>query len=247
MKDFLAILGKALLWAAGVSAAVFVVALIGPAMLGGPGSHQAFILAFLLAPAAFPLVLLAAIALQYRRAGRFGAVGRAAYAIALAVMLVPAAMSVYFVASFDIKLDFAGMSREERFRNAAALTEEERRLRESTHFDLRVRVENPRFPPVYTGVLVTDLASTGLFRTVNESTSPETADLVASVTGSYYGDKQGASFTLRRADGKGGAIQLKVYYIVGGFGARLVDHPQYLDRLAVETIRAVETLQAAAP
>jgi hypothetical protein len=96
-------------------------------------------------------------------------------------------------------------------------------------------------------VLVTGLASTGLFRTVDERVTPENADLVATVTGSYYGDRQGLSFALRRADRPVGEVQIKVYYNVGGIFTQMSGRRQYLDRLAMEVIRAVETLQAAAP
>jgi hypothetical protein len=247
VKELVAILGKALLWGAGISAVVFVLAFIGPLMVGGPGAHQAPLAAFLFAPVAFPLVLLVVYVLQYRRALRLSGAGKSGYAVVLVLLLIPAVSAARFLASLDLPVDTARYGRQERFRHAAPMTDDERRLRESTHFDLRVRVENPRFPPVYTGVLVTDLAATGLFRVVDARVTPETADLVATVTGSYYGDKQGLSFTLRRADGQANELQLKVYYIVGGIFSQLSDRRQYLDRLAVEVIRAVQTLQATTP
>ena len=247
MNEFFVILGKAILWAVGTSAVVFAIAFIGPLMIGGPGAHQAPLGAFLFTPAAFPLVLLVATVIQFRRAGRLGGAGHAAYGITLALMLVPAVMAFRFLATLNFTIDTAGYSHKERFLHAAALTDDERRSRDSAHFDLRVRVENPRFPPVYTGVLVTDLAATGLFGAVDERVTPETADLVATVTGSYYGDEQGLSFALRRADRPAGEVQIKVYYTVGGIFTPMSDRRQYLDRLAVEVIRAVEALQAAAP
>ena len=242
VKDFLAILGKALLWAIGTSAVVFVVTFIGPLIIGGPGAHQGPLGAFILAPMAFPLVLLLAYLLQYRRALRLAGAGKAAYAVVFVILLVPAVSATRFLARLHLSIDTAGYSRKERLLHAAAITDDERRLRDSTHFDFGVRVENPRFPPVYTGVLVTDLTATRLFRAVDERMTMENAKLVASVTGSYYGDRQGLSFTLRRTDGQAAPVQLKVFYTVGGIFSQMGDRRQYLDRLAVELIRAVRTL-----
>jgi hypothetical protein len=42
-------------------------------------------------------------------------------------------------------------------------------------------------------------------------------------------------------------VQLRVYYTVGGIFSAMGDRRQCLDRLAVEVIRAVETLQAGTP
>ena len=241
MKELAAILGRALLWAVGASAVVFAVAFIGPMLIGGSPLG-----AFLLGPTAFPPALLIAAVLQYRRALRLGGAAKAAYAIVLGLLLVPAVPAARSLATLDLSIDTAAHTRATRLLHAAPMTADERQVRESTHFDLHVRVENPRFPPVYTGVLVTDLATTGLFRIVDDGGAPDTADLVATVTGSYYGDKAGLSFTLGRADGRSSPVQLKVYYTVGGVFTAIGDRRQYLDRLAVEVIRAVETLQAGA-
>jgi hypothetical protein len=241
MKELVAILGRALLWAFGAAAVVFAVLFIGPMLIGGSP-----LAAFLLAPMAFPPALFVASVLQYRRALRLAGTAKAAYAVVLALILIPAVPAARFLAKLDLSIDTAAFGRERRLVHAPPVTDDERRLRESTHFDLRVRVENPRFPPVYTDALVTDLAATGLFHTVDESVIPETKDLVATITGQYYGDKTGQSFTLRRADGRASAVQLKVYYTVGGIFSAMGDRRQYLERLA-EVIRAVETLQAGAP
>ena len=243
MKELVAIVARTLLWAVGVSAMVFAVFFVGPMMIGGSPLG-----AFLLAPTAFPPALLVASLLQYRRALRLGGAAKAAYLVVLALVLIPAVPAARFLATLDLSINTTAYSRERRLLHAAPMTDDERRLRESTHFDLRVRVENPRFPPVYADALVTDLGATGLFRTVDDgNTTPETADLVATVTGQYYGDKAGQSFTLRRADGRASAVQLRVYYTVGGIFSAMGDRRQYLDRLAVEVIRGVETLQAGTP
>jgi hypothetical protein len=242
MKELVAILARALLWAVGVSAMVFAVFFIGPMMIGGSPLG-----AFLLAPTAFPPALFVASVLQYRRALRLDGAAKAAYLVVLALVLIPAVPAARFLATLDLSINTTAYSREQRLLHAAPMTDDERRLRESTHFDLRVRVENPRFPPVYAEALVTDLGAIGLFRTVDERVTPETADLVATVTGQYYGDKTGQSFTLRRADGRASAVQLRVYYTVGGIFSAMGDRRQYLDRLAVEVIRSVETLQTGTP
>ena len=242
MKEFVAILGRALLWAIGASAVVFAIFFFGPMLIGGSP-----LAAFLLAPTAFPPALLVASVLQYRRALRLGGAAKAAYAVVVALVLIPAVPAARFLAKLDLSVDTAAFSRARRLLHAPPMTDDERRLRESTHFDLRVRIENPRFPPVYAGALVTDLAATGLFRAVDQRVTLETADLVATVTGQYYGDKTGQSFTLRRAEDEASAVQLRVYYTVGGIFSALGDRRQYLDRLAVEVIRAVETLQAGMP
>ena len=242
MKELVAILGRAMLWAVGASAVVFTVFFIGPMLIGGSP-----LAAFVLAPMAFPPALFIVSVLQYRRALRLDGAAKAVYAVVLALVLIPGVPAARFLAKLDLSINTAASGRAQRLLHASPMTDDERRLRESTHFDLQVRVENPRFPPVYTGVLVTDLRATGLFRIVDESVTPETADLVAAVTGSYYGDKQGLSFTLRRTDGQASPVQLKVYYTVGGIFSAMGDRRQYLDRLAVEVIRAVATLQSGTP
>jgi hypothetical protein len=69
------------------------------------------------------------------------------------------------------------------------------------------------------------------------------ADLIATVTGVYYSTKQGARFTLASAVDPENTVSVNVYYSVGGLTSRLVDRPQYINRLAVEVIHAVNQLQ----
>jgi hypothetical protein len=106
MKELVAVLGRALLWAVGASAVVFAVFFIGPMMIGGSP-----LAAFLLAPMTFPPALFVASVLQGRRALRLGGAAKAAYAVILALVLVPAVPAARFLATLDLSIDTAAFSR----------------------------------------------------------------------------------------------------------------------------------------
>ena len=71
-----------------------------------------------------------------------------------AMRLRSAEKVIYAAAQFftrlDLSIDTARYCRAERPRRAPPIPDNERHQRQSTHFDLRVGVDNPRFPPVYT-------------------------------------------------------------------------------------------------
>jgi hypothetical protein len=243
MKGFFAILGRAILWSLGTSLTVFAVAFIGPLLMGGPGAHQGPLGAFYFAPIAFRIVLPIGYILQYRRALDLDGAGKATYLVVLALILLQAVSPARIIAALDLSIDLAGYSREERLQHAPALNEQERSLRESTQLDLRVGVQNLRFPPVYTNKLVSDLDETGLFQVVKELAQMEDVDLVATVTGTYWGDKNGQRFTLRWAKDGSAEEEVRVYYTIGGIMSGAKDRRQYIDRLAIEVIQAVRALQ----
>jgi hypothetical protein len=74
------------------------------------------------------------------------------------------------------------------------LNAEERALIRSRRFDVQVGVDGGTFPPIYRTRLIDDLGRTGLFTAVAAARDTQSADLIASVTGTYYGDKAGHSF-----------------------------------------------------
>ncbi len=246
MRDFLSISGKALVVACGVAFAIFVLAFVGPLLIGGPGAHQAPLAAFFYAPGVFFLAFVVALVVQVRAALRLNIGGKIAYFVLLVLFLVPTVNIVGVVSGivpvgWVRNADFKAYSKSERLKHIPPLSEEERRLLQSSHFNIRIGVVNPKFPAVYTRSLVDDLKKTGLFDEVAALDQMGKVDLIATVKGTYYGDKEGQRFTLQPADGPGKEVSIKVFYILGGLLAS-GEQQQYLDRLSVALVNTVPEL-----
>ncbi len=244
MHDFLKILGISFRAAGGLAILVFIVAFFGPLLIGGPGAHQGPLGAFIYAPAAFFLVFFVALLIQFRRALRLSTGWKFAYFVLLLLSLIPAARIVGFISEIDFvksvrNIDLKSYSKSERLKHIPPLTDDEGRLLKSTHFNMRVVVVNPRMPVAYTRSLIDDLKKTDLFDEVAEFGQMGKADLIATLTGGYYGDKGGQSFTLKPPDGPGKEVPIKIYYTLGGVLSGGEEKKQYLDRLSVTLINVV--------
>ncbi len=247
MREFLKILGWSFGAAGGLASFVFILAFFGPLLIGGPGAHQGPLGAFIYAPATFFLVFVIASLIQIRRALRLSIGGKFAYFGLLALFLIPTARIVGFISEIDFvksvrNIDLKSYSKSERLKHIPPLTDDERRLLRSTHFNIRVGVVNPSAPVVYTRSLIRDLKKTGLFDEVAEFGQMGKADLIATLTGGYYGDKAGQSFTLKPPGGPGKEISIRIYYTLGGLLSGGGEQNQYLDRLSVALINAVPEL-----
>ena len=242
MRDLLGILGRALGWASGLAVLVFILAFLGPIIIGGPGAHQAPLAAFILAPVTFPLAFVITLLIQIRRALRLSIGGKFAYFVLLALFLIPTTHVVRFFSEMDFRsIDFKAYTRAERLKHIPPLTKDERLLLQSTHFNIRVGVVNPGSLPVYTRSFIDDLRKTGLFDDVAEFAQMDRADMIATGKKSFYSDKYGKIFTLQPPDGPGKEVRIEIYYTLGGlmgYGER----KQYLDRLSVKLINTVQEL-----
>jgi hypothetical protein len=234
VKGVFASLGWALLF----GCLVFLLLFLSPLLFGGPGAHQAWLLAFLLGPRAFlfaiPIMLI--LTFWWPR-------------LRWVLLLATAAIPIWYRAS---------MPRVDPREHVVPLSAEELQLRNAAHFAMSVAVENPRcagpdcppvgtrFYPVYTATLISDLRATGLFDQVGALGEVRSPDLVARLEGAYYGDMQGQSFALHLTRSPDRDEHVKVVYVVGGMLSG-GERPRYLDRLAVETIRKVRALTAARP
>jgi hypothetical protein len=75
---------------------------------------------------------------------------------------------------------------------------------------------------------------------VGYASETATPDLIATVTGQYFQPETGVSFSLAPAADTTRTMSIDVHYERGRSTASSADRDSYLDRLAVETIRAVE-------
>lgn len=123
---------------------------------------------------------------------------------------------------------------------APPLTQSERELLESTHFDMTVAVVDPNGDLARTNSLIRDLAGTGLFDDVVASNDASDTDLVVTVDRSSI-DRGGArSFTLARMDDAD--ISITVNYNRLSFMTAARAGERQHDRLALEVIKAVTQL-----
>jgi hypothetical protein len=163
----------ALTWAFGTATLVFLVMFATPLVIGGPGAHQAPLLAFILTPIIFVITL--ALTLIWPRLG-----------------LVAIVACLLFPAWYYVKMP----PRDSRASTLVPLSDAERALVRSRHFEARVAVDGGKAYPIYREQLINDLRQTGLFSLVTPVEETPSAELIAIVTGSYYGDKTGHSFSL---------------------------------------------------
>jgi hypothetical protein len=212
-------IGVALIWSVGAATFAFIVVFVTPLIIGGPGSHQAPLLAFLLSPAVFLVTL--ALALVRPRLG-----------------LVTIAATLLFPAWY-----YVNMPPRDPQATLAPLTADERALVHSRHFDLRVGVDRGKAYPIYQANLVDDLDRTGLFKSVTSLEDAAPADLIATVTGSYYGDKTGHSFSLQWPRQPERRVGVKVWhYASDGPFLYASRHRLLVDRLALEVVRQMDAL-----
>jgi hypothetical protein len=237
------IIKRAALWGLIAGGVFLAVGFLTPIILGGQGSHQSPLAGILLAPAGFMIGATLGGLAGIQRARGLPAWAKIVYGLALVVLAERTFAAVQFSGPILVKLATAPIaSQADRMRFAAPLTEAERALLERTHFTLTLGVANPKFEPVYTDSLIADFVQTGLFDHVTREGRTRAADLVATMRGKYYGDKLGQYFTLSPANEPGRGIDVKVHYTTGGIFAAVGDRRQYLDRLAVETIKAANAL-----
>jgi hypothetical protein len=209
----------ALKWACGAATFAFMVMFLTPLVMGGPGAHQAPLLAFLLTPIFFVVTFI--LALVWSRLGLIAIV---------ASLLYPA---WYYVQRPPRELQGA----------LAPLNAEEQALVQSRHFEARVAVDGGKFPPIYRANLVEDLRRTGLFSAVEATEDSRSADLIATVTGSYYGDKTGHSFSLRWSQRPERSVSVKLWhYASDGPLLYASRHRLQVRRLALEVVRQMDAL-----
>ena len=209
----------ALKWACGAAALAFMVLFLTPLVIGGPGAHQAPLLAFLLTPFIFVATLL--LTLVWSRLG-----------------LIVIAASLLYPAWYYVQVP-------PRARQATLvpLNAEEQALVRSRHFEARVAVDGGRFPPIYRANLIEDLGRTRLFSAVDAVEDASSANLIATVTGSYYGDKTGHSFSLRWPQQPERSVSVKVWhYASDGPFLYASRHRLQVERLALEVVRQMDAL-----
>jgi hypothetical protein len=191
-----------------------------PLVIGGPGAHQAPLLAFILTPIIFVATLL--FALVWSRLG-----------------LIVIAVSLLYPAWYYVNMP----PRSSQASALVPLSEEERTLMRSRHFDARVAVDRGRSYPIYRDNLVSDLRQTGLFSSVNPIEETPSAELIALVTGSYYGGKTGHSFSLRWARRPDRRVNVKMwFYASDGPLLYASRHRLEVERLALEVVRQMDAL-----
>jgi hypothetical protein len=209
----------ALKWACGAAALAFTVLFLTPLVIGGPGAHQAPVLAFFLTPIIFVATLL--FTLVWSRLG-----------------LIVIAASLLYPAWY-----YVHMPTRERQATLVPLNAEQQALVRSRHFEARVAVDGGRFPPIYRANLIEDLSRTRLFSAVGAVEDAPSADLIATVTGSYYGDKTGHSFSLRWPQQPERSVSVKVWhYASDGPLLYASRHRLQVERLALEVVRQMDAL-----
>lgn len=245
MKQTIAVIGTAFLWALLGSGILFALAFVWPLLIGGKGSHQGPLMAFAIAPAAFLLIFFVALVLQIRRAAALPTSGQIVCGGCLLVLVGPAvavALGGVKVAQEYVSWTASRQSFNERMAGAPALSPDERAMVErSAPLDLKVAVEPGSYTPVHAKGLANDLRAAGVFAQVAPVEQIDAPDLIAIVTGNPFGDRAGAVFRLNRAATAGAGVDVKVTYYVGGL-LSTAERTQYLDRLGVESLRAVQGL-----
>ncbi len=200
----------------------FLVAFVAPLVIGGPGAHQAPLAAFFITPIIFVMTL--ALTLLWPR-----------------LVIVTIVASLLYPAWYYHK-----MPPRQPDHVLAALNHEERAVVQSRHFDLRVAVDGGRFPEVYRRGLVSDLGQTGLFTEIGRIEEIHLPDLIATVTGSHYGDQEGHRFSLHWTRHPERKVTVDVWHYATMFPLSYARrHHMENERLALEVIRQMDALGAA--
>lgn len=210
----------ALRWAFFSTLLAFSVMFFTPLIIGGPGGSLTPLFAIVLTPVIFVITL--ALTLVWPRLGII---------TVIASLLFPV---WYYIKSPQLLPE--GKLR--------PLNTEERALIKSRHFQLRVGVDAGRFPPVYRASLLRDLGETGLFTEIEPIENTRSPDLIATVTGQYYGDMTGDSFSLHWARQPERKVDVKMWHYVHLSLGTLVGRTRRLEveRLALEVIRQMDAL-----
>ena len=209
----------ALKWACRAAALAFMVVFLTPLVIGGPGAHQAPLLAIIITPIVFLVTLI--LALVWHR-----------------LALITIVTSLLYPAWY-----YVNMPPREARGTLVPLNAEERALVQSRHFEVRVAVDGGKFPPIYRANLIDDLGRTGLFTAVGAMDDTHSADLIATVTGSYYGDKTGHSFTLRWPQQPERSVRVKMWHYASDGPLLYVSrHRLKVERLALEVVRQMDAL-----
>jgi hypothetical protein len=247
MSDFGSIVAQALRWGVRLAVVAFVLAFFVPLLVGGPGAHQGPLGAFIYAPMIFLLALEIALLIQFRRAMSLSTVGKLSYVCLLILLLIPVLNTESMYSGLGLLQSFKSIDTEDytsdkRLEHVPPLTSDEQRLLEATHFTKRISIVNPNFPPAYTRSLINDIKKTGLFDEVVEFDRLGNDDFIATIKGTYWGDKEGQSFTLHQPANTTNTAHIKVYYTLGGIISKRKERKQYIDRLSIEIIQAIEEL-----
>lgn len=243
-SNLIDIVGVGLAWGIGVGFLTMVLAYLSPLVLGQWRYMQHPIHAMGFGLAGGCLAFFVALVLQVPRVLKLSTGEQVIHIVLLvALALVPVRVAVRsFIGLTAEAWRLVETSREDRMRHAAPLTDAERALRENRYFDLTVAVEPSHDGRMEGHFVVQDLEATGLFRRVWYASETESPDLIATVTGQYFRPETGVSFDLALATGTTRIVSVDVHYERGRQSMATADRETYLDRLAVETIRAIEPL-----
>jgi hypothetical protein len=168
------------------------------------------------------------------------------YIVLFVICLVP----IIYIIGVEPKafgIDYKAIARDfnhtERMEHAPPLTEQERLLLQSTRLNLRVGVVNAQHPGD-TKALIRELQGTCLFDEVGESNQLVGANVIATIINHYVWSKDGWHLSLHRPEKPNNEENIQVYYwkpYVFSLKSKAVRH-QYAERLAVELIKATQTL-----
>lgn len=230
-EDTTGVVGRALIWATAISFFVFFLfsaVFVGnlgpiPALIYGP---TAFVVSFIV------FWIVESLLERHTRSTR------KKFYVALSVILL--APIVIYTGS-----NYQGSTRAERMEHAPLLSNEEELLLKSTRLNLRIGVDNPRYAWVDTRSLIEDLRETCLFLEVGVINGFFRADVLATIT-ERYKDKAGFKFIFHLPEQMREGIEIEVRYKLKsawtGWLSRKTDRKQYIDRLAVELIKASRSL-----
>jgi hypothetical protein len=129
--------------------------------------------------------------------------------------------------------------------HAPPLSNKEELLLKSTRLNLRIGVDSPRYAWDVKRSLLEDLRETCLFLEVGVINGFFRADVIATIT-ERYEDKAGFKFIFHLPEQMREGIEIEVRYklksVWTGGVSRKTDRKQYIDRLAVELIKASQAL-----
>lgn len=236
------IVGVAIAWSIGVGFLTMVLVYLSPLLLGRTRYMQHPIHAMGFGLAGFCLALFVALVFQVRRVLRLSATEQIVHIVlVVALALVPVRIAVRPVGGFMVEAwRLLATSREDRMRHAPPLTAAEQTRREGAYFDLSVAVQQSHDGRMGSAIVIGDLEATGLFRHVGGASETPEPDLIATVTGRYFQPETGVSFSLAPTADTTSTMSIDVHYERGRSTVSSADRESYLDRLALETIRAVE-------
>jgi hypothetical protein len=238
LNNFSEIFSRSLRWAIGIAVLVFF--LFSFVFVGNLGPIPALVYG----PLAFVVSFVVFFVIETLIAANSRLSRKNTYIGLFVVCLVPI---VYILAfeplafGIDYKAITRDFSRTKRMEHAPPLTEQERLLLQSTRLNLKVGVDAPS---AYAKVLIRDLQETCLFKEVGILDQLDGADMLATIKIPYSFDgRVGWLLSLRRPEMPKDEVNVQVYYWLRNFGMNTkADRNQYTDRLAVELIKASQTI-----